>query len=87
MFDDAGRVMFTAIHAAARARLGAEHPCIAPLARAAAAADAAAVAEAESALRILAEADQAEIMAAAHRALRSDPGAWLSLWPGGPERH
>jgi hypothetical protein len=85
MFDDAGRVMFAALHAAARARLGAEHACLAPLARAAEASDAVAVAEAEAALRALPETDQAEIMAAAHAALRADPRAWLALWPGGPK--
>ena len=87
MFDDAGRVIFTAVHAAALARLGAEHPCLVPLARAAAAADPAAAAEAETALRALPEADQVEIMAAAHGALRADPRAWLALWSGGPARH
>ena len=87
MFDDAGRVILTAVHAAALARLGAAHPCLAPLARAAATADPAAVAAAEAALRALSETDQVEIMAAAHGALRADPRAWLALWPGGPARH
>ena len=32
MFDDAGRVVFMALRDAARARLGAEHPCAIALA-------------------------------------------------------
>jgi len=87
MFDDAGRVMFTALHRAAVARLGPSHPCTAALAAAAAGPDATRVAAAETALRGLAAADREAIMAEVHRTLRSDPQAWLTLWPGGPARH
>lgn len=83
MFDDAGRVMFTALHAAARTRLGEAHACTAALAAAAASPDRAAVAAAEAALRALPEQEQTALMAEAHRTLRGDPQAWLSLWPGG----
>lgn len=83
MFDDAGRVMFSALHAAALARYGAAHPCTVALAVAAQAAERAAVAAAEAELRALPESDQTALMAEAHRTLRSDPQAWLSLWRGG----
>lgn len=81
MFEDAGRVMFTALAEAARGRLGAEHPCVAALDRAAE--DPATRPGAEAALRALPEAEQVAIMAAAHARLRSDPAAWLALWSGG----
>lgn len=83
MFDNAGRVMFTALHAAALARLGPDHPCTGVLATAASAPDADAVRAAELALRALPEPDRLALMEAAHRTLRSDPAAWLALWPGG----
>lgn len=86
MFDDAGKVMFTALHAAACARLGAGNPCTLALAAAAESPDADTVAAAEAALRALPEADQTELMGAAHRTLRSDPRAWLALWPGSARR-
>ncbi len=86
MFDDAGRVMFTALHAAAQARCGADHACTAALAEAARSPVPAAVAAAEAAIRALPEEDQTALMAEAHRALRSDPKAWLALWPGGNRR-
>lgn len=86
MFDDAGRVMFTALHAAAAARLGAEHPCAAALAAAAAAPRGPEMRAAEAALRALPEADRVAIMAEVHCSLRSDPQAWLAVWPGGPAR-
>ncbi len=83
MFDDAGRVMFTALREAARERLGAGHPCALALARAAEKPDGEAVRAAEAALRALPAADQEALMAAAHRGLRTNPQAWLSVWPGG----
>ncbi len=86
MFDDAGRVMFAALHAAALARCGAGHPCTAALAAAAADPDRARVATAEAALRELPEAERTALMAEAHCALRSDPQAWLALWRGGPRQ-
>lgn len=86
MFDDAGKVMFTALHAAAAARLGADHPCTAALAAAAEGPAPPAVAAAEAALRALPEAEQAALMGEAHRSLRSDPQAWLALWSAGAPR-
>lgn len=87
MFDKAGRVMFTALHAAAEARLGPNHPCTLALAGAALEAEPAAVRAAEEALRALPKADGIALMEAAHRALRADPSAWLAVWPGGGQRH
>lgn len=87
MFDTAGRVMFTALHAAAEARLGADHPCTRALAGAAAAPEPEAVRAAELALHALPDAEQVALAEAAHAALRSDPAAWLALWPGGARRH
>lgn len=83
MFDNAGRVMFTALHTAAEARLGAEHPCTGALAAAALDPAPDAVRAAEDALRALPEADRLALMEATHRTLRTDPAAWLALWPGG----
>ncbi|TPE49873.1 hypothetical protein [Amaricoccus solimangrovi] len=81
MFENAGRVIFTTLHEVALAKLGAGHACVSALARAAAEPEAAAVAEAETALRALPEAERTAIMGAAHARLRSDPAAWLALWP------
>lgn len=86
MFDNAGRVMFTALREAAVARFGATHPCCAALGLAAEAPSGEALAMAEDALRALPEADRLALFSAAHAALRSDPRAWLALWPGGPAR-
>lgn len=86
MFDDAGRVMFRALHAAALERLGEGHDCTGALAAAAEEPRGPGLARAEAALRALPAADQEALMAAAHAALRTDPAAWLALWPGGPAR-
>jgi hypothetical protein len=86
MFDDAGRVVFTALRDAAQDRLGPSHPCREALARAATEPRGEAVAAAEGAMRELPEVERVAILGAAHRALRSDPRAWLALWPGGPAR-
>ncbi len=86
MFDDAGRVVFTALRDAARARLGAEHPCAVALAEAAEDPGGARAA-AQAALAVLPEAERTALMGAAHGALRADPHAWLSLWGGASPRH
>lgn len=86
MFESAGRVMFTALHAAATERLGEAHPCTEALSHAAASAGPDAVRAAELALKALAEPDRLALLERAHRALRADPGAWLALWPGGARR-
>lgn len=87
MFDDAGRVVFTALRDAARAWLGAEHPCALALAEAAEDPEAARVAAAQAALAALPEAERTALMGAAHGALRANPRAWLSLWGGAGPRH
>lgn len=87
MFDNAGRVMFTALHTAAAARLGPDDPCTSALAVAADNPSPDAVAAAQAALVALPEVDRVGLMAAAHTALRSDPAAWLALLPEGPRRH
>lgn len=80
MFDDAGRVVFAALRAAAAERLGAVHPCTQALAAAEGGGEAVA---AQSALLALADADRDAVMETAHRALRSDARAWLMFWGGG----
>lgn len=87
MFDDAGRVVFTALRDAARARLGAEHPCAVALAEAAENPGGQCVAAAQAALAALPETERTALMGAAHGALRADPQAWLSLWGGAGPRH
>lgn len=87
MFDDARRVMFTALHEAGTAQLPAGHPCLAALAAAAAAPSPAAVGAAQTALAALPEAERTALMAAVHARLRGHPRAWLALWAGGPARH
>ena len=84
MFEVAGQVLFRRLHEAAAARLGASAPCTLALAAAAEAPTAERVATAQAALDGLPAADMAAVMAAAHRALRCDPQAWLALWPGSP---
>ncbi|MFT3973396.1 MAG: hypothetical protein QM699_08080 [Amaricoccus sp.] len=87
MFDNAGRVMFTALHAAAEARLGPDHPCTRALATAARTPEPEAVRAAESLLRALPDTDRTALMQAAHQALRTDPAAWLAVWPDGKRGH
>ena len=82
MFENAGKVMFAALHAEALARLGPDHACVATLAEAASAPDPARTARAQAALDALPEADREALLGATHARLRSDPAAWLSLWHG-----
>jgi hypothetical protein len=84
MFEAAGQVFFRRLHAAAVARLGATAPCTLALAAAAEAPTAERVAAAQTALDGLPAAEMAAVMAEAHRSLRSDPQAWLEVWPGPP---
>lgn len=84
MFDTAGKPLFTALHAAALARLGPAHDCVMVLAQAAADPLPERTARAQAALDALAAADREAILAEAHARLRSDPAAWLALWKGRP---
>lgn len=86
MFDDAGRVLFTALRDAATGRLGPDHPCVRALAAAAEDPRDVRVAAAQAALAALPEAERVALMGAAHAALRADPRAWLSLWGGAGPR-
>ncbi len=84
MFEVAGKVLFRRLHEAAVDRLGVSAPCTRALAAAAETPTAERVAAAQAALDALPPDEMAAVMAAAHEALRSDPQAWLALWPGSP---
>lgn len=82
MIESFGKRFFQALLAPAEVNLGADHPCVLAVARAATTGD---MADTEAAQRELSKLPvelSATLMETVHKVMREDPGALLDIWGG-----
>lgn len=87
MIEDFGKRLFEALQEDAVVRLGSDHPCVSALLRAIETNEPTDIQDAQEHLSALPEHFLEPMMRAAHKSLREDPGALLTLWTGGPSKN